>query len=1661
MNNNAAENWVPAQQSQSSTVANDQWVKVDTNRQSDTAWESFKNSQSDDEDTPQEVAGPKPAVEDKVGMPDSNTKQASEAPLRLNKGQSKNVPEFSTEGSGNEKSPASLPKPHQTTPDAVRPPENWLNAGLHSAEGAAWNTFARPFTKNPRDTDEYLQDLEKKHPIASIVGGYAPFILSAPFVPESLVPNIYLRTAAQFGIVGFGQGLNRAKDDSSKNLSDKISDVSKETLKQMSYGPIFAKAQALQILDRPFASALARAGIIGAGTGTMNKVYGDNITEAFKQGGLYAGLSLITESPHLAMTTIGRGLTAHMNNLRAQYFVRAGIDNFQNKVNGLKETGIETPQAKELENRDQLSEARNKAKVKGDVVPNHWPIIDPESPNVSQQVHDAANAMAQKIPGIDKPQIAVATIKLADGTEIHGVSHEDALNKIGLSKDSAEEIVSSKPPEFKNTESALIYGNKIKGNQQAINAVRARMESTDKTLSELKKNPSPTDDQYNEMIQLATKKQLDRESLQRAEVRETEAEKSLSDKVISKSDKKRTYEAGFTVVHPDGHTEFITREQSKQEPFKLPTGDSSEVKGLNESKFMPQEDPIKIVNPDTLKNIKDNAGKIDIALIVPVEAPEIAENLKRGYEDMIKKFVPPDVSEPAQFTAMSMRQWLGINARNRDIFFDAMKSAHKMFDRATKESIIETYTKAERGEKQDNAHLQKIYETIQKALKDKAEEVQRDTGRLQELIENYLPHIWEDPKKAKNYFDKAYNSTLGKIFGKRPLGGSKSFLKQRSINDFEEGIKAGLTPVSWNPVDLAMMKLTEMDRFLMEHRVRKALRARGFEYFLRASGDRKPGTEDWVKIKDRGSDVYKSPMIAIQEAYDEHVMTKLNNVAKSLGIDVERLVKLRGGKAWGLSQRGLDDWPQEGELLKDQAQPGRIKTKFAGPTSVLAHEIGHQIDEMYSGKDRFIPEYSNMILDKKIEAVKKNEAMSDDERKDAIKNLKFSQKRNNELKALADLRYEGKPDVSESFKKYVRKGSEKMAVMLEAYIHAPNKFKEASPELFKNFDAFIKSRAELKPLSEIEPSLVLGSNTSEVYAGGNVIAGSWITHPDAARIIDNYLSPGLRGDILYDAWRMAGNSLIQARLSLSAFHAQFVSNDANISHFAKSLNQLAKGDVKGAFKSAPMAFLGPIGPINTLLEGRKMMESWNGKDNGMLTNMLADLYARGGGRAKMDAMYAIEADKAINKALKEGKYLTGALHTPFWILQQLNRPILEYFVPRMKMGVFANLAKMEIERNPNISHQELLVKVQKAVDTVDDRMGQMVYDNLFINKTLKDLGMGSVQSFGWNIGDVRLFGGGSIDLIKNLNDLRQGKGTDLSYRLAYVLSLPIVMGYYGAIYQYLHTGKAPGQGIEKEGMKGVLKDLYFPRNGGFDPRGQEARTTLASYVKDVYHFAGDPLQTIINKLNPLGSDVLNQFHNRDFYGTKIYNEDDGLVQQLIDRVTGEVKSNLPYSIQNSQKNPKQDIESKTENFFGFGVAPYDINMTSAEKEAYNLSLTHISPASRTQDQADHSKAKAMLRSQYMANKDQSILDQAVNDKVISSKEKRQIVKDAEKTNLQRLTKDLSFEEVFHILNKGNPSDGERQELENILEKKRINKENSGSWTTREEDLYDRSLAMAQ
>ena len=244
-------------------------------------------------------------------------------------------------------------------------------------------------------------------------------------------------------------------------------------------------------------------------------------------------------------------------------------------------------------------------------------------------------------------------------------------------------------------------------------------------------------------------------------------------------------------------------------------------------------------------------------------------------------------------------------------------------------------------------------------------------------------------------------------------------------------------------------------------------------------------------------------------------------------------------------------------------------------------------------------------------------------------------------------------------------------------------------------------------------------------------------------------------------------------------------------------------------------------------------------------------------------------------------------------------------------------------------------------------MGELTYDNLHWQAWMKDLGMASVRSLGWQLGTIREVGGAPIDLGKQVVNLLSGKEARITPKMGYTLGLPIVMGINGAIMAYLFTGKHPDD----------LKGYYFVKTGRKNSDGTDERVSLPSYMKDIFSYEIEPGKTIANKVHPLLSMMVQMWNNEDYYGTEIRNEGDPAMQQWADYMEYVGNQMMPFSVRNLQARRAAGgtWPEATESFFGITPAPRYVDRTPAETEMYNIARRRGGHETRTKDKAEESQ----------------------------------------------------------------------------------------------------------
>lgn len=852
-------------------------------------------------------------------------------------------------------------------------------------------------------------------------------------------------------------------------------------------------------------------------------------------------------------------------------------------------------------------------------------------------------------------------------------------------------------------------------------------------------------------------------------------------------------------------------------------------------------------------------------------------------DDILRMLAPGARGPRAAGTHAELRYTAAELQRRADRARTALEAASKALRKLPLADRYAFIDRIEHRAPQPTLELQAIGDLMRQMLDAARDEVQQlGTGKLQKFYENYFPHAWADPKKAQ--------IAIASMLARKPFEGKKSFLKKRTLVTFADGLAAGLTPVSEDPVELVLTKLGEMQRYIMAHHALDAEKAAGRAKYVDARKGKAP--KGWEKIDDPIATVYGPSIQQITEYPNEGLWNGLHQVAAALGIRHERgFTNLRGavGRA-------------------NQAS-GRVQTMHGSAEDVLAHEIGHQIDWRAGSGRRFITDYPDAGTAARLKtanATLRDPASTPADRKAAraeLKTLRPAIARRKEfarqLRALADLRG-GRPE-------YTHKREEKMAQLAEMWVGARELFARTAPEVFKEWKQFLNDNPKLHALRDIEGNTEVTPIAQPYDVGGLVIRGHWWAPKESALLFNNYLAPGLRSKSgLFRAYTATGNVLLQFQLGWSAFHGTFVSLEAMTSRFALGLYQANHGAPGKGLTSMALG-LTPVPPFQNYAAGKKIQKAWDrpGSQTPLIEQM-ADAVVEAGGRGHFEHVLQTRMTDRMLDALRAGNVWGALGRAPFAATEQVARPIMEFLVPRMKLGAFAKMAQFELERlGPGATPEQVRLALGKAWDSIDNRFGQLVYDNLAWHRIVKDLAQASVRTVGWNVGDIREMGGGALDALKAAKGIPSARRFEISHRLSYLLALPVVIGLYGAITNWLLSGEAPQE----------LRDYYYPRDG------EGGRVSMPSYVKEVISAGHDPMGWAKGKLHPLLTLIADIADNKDYFGRPITKEDQDFMERQLARLKYAASLAEPISIQGLEKSQGRSMKENVLPFVGFPRAP--------------------------------------------------------------------------------------------------------------------------------------------
>lgn len=396
---------------------------------------------------------------------------------------------------------------------------------------------------------------------------------------------------------------------------------------------------------------------------------------------------------------------------------------------------------------------------------------------------------------------------------------------------------------------------------------------------------------------------------------------------------------------------------------------------------------------------------------------------------------------------------------------------------------------------------------------------------------------------------------------------------------------------------------------------------------------------------------------------------------------------------------------------------------------------------------------------------------------------------------------------------------------------------------------------------------------------GSVMTGGWYMPNEAAEIVRRYSSRGIRGPLV-DTIRGFNNMLNQAQLGISFFHGMTTTIDAAVTSNALGIDKLMRGKVMSGLWDLGTGVTIIPNLIRQLRVGGKAIKDFR---SGVI-NKDVEMMMAANARTGVDVIYRTDMLDKFRRAWAGHEYGKVVLRAAPAVFDIISKPIFEGLVPRLKVGGFIRLAENELSKLKNPQQEQIDRTIQKVWDDMENRLGQMTYDNLFWDKTTKDLAFLATRSVGWNLGTLRAFAEGVAETPKSLATAVKGKG--MSPRTLWAMALVGQTGLMGAVTTYLMTGHGPQD----------WRDYFYPRTGGTDKNGNDKRVQFPTYMKEVFNTRQRGIfHTIIAKASPLVNQTLEPINNQDFYGNMIRDPLDPAWKQGLDVLKYEAEQLVPFA----------------------------------------------------------------------------------------------------------------------------------------------------------------------
>lgn len=505
-------------------------------------------------------------------------------------------------------------------------------------------------------------------------------------------------------------------------------------------------------------------------------------------------------------------------------------------------------------------------------------------------------------------------------------------------------------------------------------------------------------------------------------------------------------------------------------------------------------------------------------------------------------------------------------------------------------------------------------------------------------------------------------------------------------------------------------------------------------------------------------------------------------------------------------------------------------------------------------------------------------------------------------------------------------------------------------------------------------------------------AGEWWVNDGAARMINNYLSrdylrQGTEGHpelgALGRGFLAMKNATTAIELGMSPFHAVFESNEVIGSSFGLGLAKMTSGRPVEGLKEFVSAVASPktVSKLGSAaIRYAKNAQEFKAADPETYNwftskfpeaeSLINDLFI-GGGQLGMHQDYRIRGLKGFREAVKNDNEIGAIVRAIPALNEVLLRPLFETYIPRLKVGTFLREYSFELERRAKDLESGRITRAELSRKTwafVEDRFGELNWDNLYWNRTFKTAMQLAFRSVTWKLGNLRGFGKAGRDIAQEAfapfkgqagqilshfdataelgrNWMREGgRAPRVTLPMAWLVGMSIITAIESSVITKAATGKYPWE-LAKDTSE-LLRNLTFPR---IDEVDESQRVSIPTYWKDAVHLTHSVPDYIQASMTGEIGRAMDVWRNRDFYGTEVFHPDDPLLKKAYDAFTHMVP--LPFGLSSyvaAHRTGATGVRAGA-GFLGFTKAPYYMSYSPAEQEAFEVIRAKMPIGARTRE----------------------------------------------------------------------------------------------------------------